>query len=72
MEPKPDGYRIRNPAILEDNPMANFEICLHYRTRKLAELQAARCATDPGIRCAHTTMAHHYAELIRMAEFSYA
>jgi len=52
--------------------MANFEICLHYRTRKLAELQAARCATDPGIRCAHTTMAHHYAELIRMAEFSYA
>ena len=52
--------------------MPDFKTNIHYRNRKNAELMAARDATDPSIRFAHTTMAYHYAQLIRLAEYSAA
>jgi len=52
--------------------MPDFKTCIHYRNRKSAELQAASCATTPGIRFAHITMANHYDRLIRMSERSYS
>jgi len=52
--------------------MPDFSTCIHYRNRKIAELQAASCATNPGIRFAHMTMANHYAQLIRASEHSYS